>query len=184
MDLRPLSIVLQLLQPVFHAAARPELFSRQDRGLHRSPGPFSVGLVQADHNPISVLRLFNGLDDHIFRSDAEEGEAGVRDAGKRGCGFTHDCVFTVPPYPNPIFLFSLRLPPNQRTIQIIRLLNHPPGPEISGVRVQRVGEPVDLLIRLRIGEYAGFDQRQPHHPVVDVIAVLAVVEQRHAVSVL
>ena len=42
-------------------------------------------------------------------------------------------AFYRPPIPQSHFPVSLRLPPNQRTIQIIRLLNHPPGPEISGV---------------------------------------------------
>ena len=46
---------------------------------------------------------------------------------------------------------------------------------------ERVRELVKTLVRVRVRVRRPTQQRQPHHRVMDVIAMLAIVEQRHAV---
>ena len=56
--------------------------------------------------------------------------------------------------------------------------------ERPGVRQQRVGELVVALVGEGVRGGGAAQQRQPHQVAVDVVAVLAVVHQRHAVAVL
>ena len=53
---------------------------------------------------------------------------------------------------------------------------------VSGVRKQTVARVMLALIGLRIRISAALDQRQPHHAVVNGVAVLVVVQKRHAVT--
>src|SRR5205823_8346244 len=65
--------------------------------------------------------------------------------------------------------------------EILRRLDHAGFAEVTGMGHQRVRELVQALVGVRVGMRWRAKQREPHHRAVDVIPVLAVIQERDAV---
>ena len=132
----------------------------------RATSALIMCFVEPHNQPISILGRFHRLDDDVRAIYLEKGEAcSVR------CGYARSgCRLFLASHAHD---WDIELVGTPHTVRL---------PPIACMWQEAIGEAMHAFIGMSIRRDAGFEERQTHDVIVDVMAVLAIIEQADPIS--